>query len=367
MIIILFDAITLSKFNGGLTAGHRSIFDLRSFVKELDMKKIQNASLAAGLFTAMMLGAGSTVSASERTFITIGTGGPTGVYFVSGNAICRMIHKEAAEGRKKGRKHGIRCAAPSSAGSTYNIAQITTGEFDFGVSQSDWQYHSYNGSSDKVTNSKDLRAVFSVHPEPYQLIAAKGSGIKSWMDMKGKRFNMGNPGSGQRATTELLMERYKTSKDYFELVTEMTSSEHSKALCDGKIDAYGYVVGIPNSGVAVATEGCGAYIVELNSDVEKGLIKEFPFYGPVNIPKGAYSSVMEPVTTFGGYATIVTSAKVSEDVVYEVVRAVFENLEDFKKLHPAYSILTPEGMIKNGNSAPLHPGAVKYYKEKGLM
>ena len=137
------------------------------------------------------------------------------------------------------------------------------------------------------------------------------------------------------------MERYKTSKDYFELVTEMTSSEHSKALCDGKIDAYGYVVGIPNSGVAVATEGCGAYIVELNSDVEKGLIKEFPFYGPVNIPKGAYSSVMEPVTTFGGYATIVTSAKVSEDVVYEVVRAVFENLEDFKKLHPAYSILTP--------------------------
>lgn len=326
-------------------------------------KSIRMSSLAI----ILALAAGPNVSAADKTFITIGTGGPTGVYFVSGNAICRMIHREAAEGRKKGRKHGIRCSAPSSAGSTYNIAQISAGEFDFGVSQSDWQYHSYNGTSKKVTQNKDLRAVFSVHPEPYQLIAAKGSGIKSWKDMKGKRFNMGNPGSGQRATTELLMERYKTPKDYFKLVTEMTSSEHSKALCDGKIDAYGYVVGIPNSGVAVATEGCGAYIVDLSTDVENGLIKEFPFYGPVNIPKGAYSSVTTPVTTFGGYATIVTSAKVADDVVYEVVRAVFENLDDFKKLHPAYSILTAKGMIKNGISAPLHPGAVKYYKEKGLM
>ncbi len=331
------------------------------------MRILRKTLLASVCATAALFGANMSAHSAEKTFITIGTGGPTGVYFVTGNAICRMIHKEAAEGRKKGRKHGIRCSAPSSAGSTYNIAQITAGEFDFGVSQSDWQYHSYKGDSDKVTKNKDLRAVFSVHPEPYQLIAAKGSGIKSWKDMKGKRFNMGNPGSGQRATTELLMERYKTPKDFFELVTEMTSSEHSKALCDGKIDAYGYVVGIPNSGVAVATEGCGAYIVDLNTGVEKGLISEFPFYGPVDIPKGAYSSVTAPVTTFGGYATIVTSAKVPENVVYEVVRAVFENLDDFKKLHPAYSILTPKGMIKNGNSAPLHPGAAKYYKEKGLM
>ena len=277
------------------------------------------------------------------------------------------VHKEAAEGRAEGRKHNIRCSAPSSAGSTYNIAQITEGEFDFGVAQSDWQYHSFNGSSEKVTHNPDLRAVFSVHPEPYQLIAAQDSGINEWMDLEGKRFNMGNPGSGQRATTELLMERYGTPEDFFSLVTEMTSSEHSTALCDGKIDAYGYVVGIPNSGVAVATEGCGAYIVNLDSDVERGLIEEFPFYGPVTIPEGAYTSTVEPVNTFGGYATFVTSASVSDDVVYEVVRAVFENLDDFKALHPAFSILTPEGMITNGLSAPLHPGAVRYYEEKGLL
>ena len=330
----------------------------------LNLKSIASA-VSAGLAGALLLAGGAV--AQEKTFITIGTGGPTGVYFVSGNAICRMVHKEAAEGRSSGRQHNIRCSAPSSAGSTYNIAQITEGEFDFGVAQSDWQHHSYHGSSDKVTHNSDLRAVFSVHPEPYQLIAAQDSGLQEWRDLEGKRFNMGNPGSGQRATTELLMERYGTPRDFFGLVTEMTSSEHSKALCDGKIDAYGYVVGIPNSGVAVATEGCGAYIVNLDTDVESGLIDEFPFYGPVVIPEGAYTSTTEPVTTFGGYATVVTSANVPEQVVYEVVRAVFENLDDFKSLHPAYQILTPEGMISNGLSAPLHAGAVKYYEEKGWM
>jgi uncharacterized protein len=320
------------------------------------------ASLSAGLVLAM-----APEASAAKKFITIGTGGPTGVYFVVGNAMCRMIHKEAAEGRKKGRKHGIRCSAPSSNGSTYNIAQITEGEFDFGVSQSDWQHHSYNGSSKKVTHNKDLRAVFSAHPEPYQLVVRADSGITKWKDMKGKKFNMGNPGSGQRATTELLMERYGTPKSFFGLVTEMTSTEHSKALCDGKIDAYGYVVGVPNSGVAVATDGCGAKIASLNTDVEKTLMKQFPFYGPVTIPKGVYKSTTEPVHTFGGYATVVSSAKVPNDIVYEVVRAVMENLDDFKKLHPAFQLLSPKGMIKNGNSAPIHDGAAKYYKEKGWM
>lgn len=323
-------------------------------------------SIAAVAVAAIPFIAAEPASAQNQ-FIAIGTGGPTGVYFVVGNSICRMLHKEAAEGRSQGRQHGIRCAAPSTAGSTYNIAQISEGELDFGVSQSDWQYHSYNGSSDKVTSYPELRSVFSVHPEPYQLIVGADSGISSWSDLEGKRFNMGNPGSGQRATTELLMERYGTGDDFFAALTDMTSTEHSQALCDGLIDAYGYVVGVPNSGVAVATEGCGAQIVTLDTEVEQGLIDEFPFYGPVVIPAGAYSSMDEEVKTFGGFATLVTSASVPEDVVYELVRAVFENFEDFKRLHPAFALLTPEGMIKDALSAPLHPGAEKYYKEKGWL
>ncbi len=304
---------------------------------------------------------------AETKFVTIGTGGPTGVYFVAGNAICRMIHKEAAEGRKQGRQHGYRCAAPSSNGSTYNLAQISQGEFEFGVSQSDWQYYAVNGTSEKVVNDPGFRSVFSVHPEPFQLIVSADSGIASWEDLKGKRLNIGNPGSGQRGTTELLMERYGTGRDYFGLITEMTSSEHSNALCDGNIDAFTYVVGVPNSGVAVATEGCGAQIVSLNTDVEKQLIEERPFYAATDIPAGVYSSQKEDVTTFGGYATIVSHENVDADLVYEVVRAVFENLDDFRALHPAFANLDPNSMIHNGNSAPLHEGAARYYREKGWI
>ena len=307
-------------------------------------------------------------AAEDIQYIAIGTGGPTGVYFVVGNAVCRMVNKAAAEGRE-GEHSGLRCSAPSTAGSTYNIAQICAGELDFGVAQSDWQYHAYNGDApDKVTACPKLRALFSVHGEPYQLIAGADSGIHSWDDLKGKRFNIGNPGSGQRGTTEELMAGHGWTKDDFAVATELTSTEQSTALCDGKIDAYGYTVGVPNAGVSVATDGCGAYIVDLSNDpVAKKLVAEHPYYAFTTIPKGTYATTDKDVVTFGVKATFVTSADVPDDVVYAVTKAVFENLDEFKSLHPAFANLDPKTMITDGLSAPLHPGAVKYYKEKGWM
>ena len=283
----------------------------------LSIKRLLIAFISFPLFI-------SGVSAAE--FISIGTGGPTGVYFVVGNSVCRMVHKEAAEGRKSGRKHGLRCAAPSTGGSNYNIGQIKEGELQFGVAQSDWQFHAYNGSSKWEGKKFDnLRAVFSVHPEPFQLIASSSSGISSWNDLKGKIVNIGNPGSGQRGTMEVLMKAKGTSIDDFKQATELTSSE-------------------------------------------KKLVNDNPFYAFANIPAGTfYKEQKQDAVTFGVMATFVSSADVSEEVVYEVVRAVFENLDDFKKLHPAFTNLDPKQMIANGLSAPLHDGAVKYYKEKGWM
>ena len=325
------------------------------------------ATLVAGLISLPLI-LPSTTLAAERVFIAIGTGGPTGVYFVVGNSVCRMVHKEAAEGRKQGRKHGIRCAAPSTGGSTYNIGQIKEGELDFGVAQSDWQYHAYNGTSKFKDNKFDkLRAVFSVHPEPFHIIVGAETRISSWEDLKGKRVNIGNPGSGQRGTMEVLMVAHGTTVDDFQAATELTSTEQSKALCDQKIDAYGYTVGVPNAGVAVATDGCSARIIDLSSDVEKRLVEENPFYAFATIPKGTYKTSNSDVTTFGVMATFVTSADQPDDVVYEVARAVFENIDDFKSLHPAFNNLDPAKMITDGLSAPLHPGAIKYYKEKGWM
>jgi len=332
-------------------------------------KKTLVSTAAIGLAVgAFMVTAADAQAQKKRQFIAIGTGGPTGVYFATGNAICRLVHKTAAEGRKTGRKHGIRCSAPSTGGSTYNIGQIRQGELDFGVAQSDWQYHAYNGSSKfKGNQYKKLRAVFSVHPEPFQIIVGKDSGINGWNDLKGKRVNIGNPGSGQRGTMEVLMRAHGTSKGDFKVATELTSTEQSKALCDGKIDAYGYTVGVPNAGVAIATDGCGAKIINLNGGAEKKLVNDNPFYAFATIPKGTYKTSDADVTTFGVKATFVTSADVDENLVYEVTRSVFENIADFRKLHPAFRNLDPKKMIKDGLSAPLHPGALKYYKEKGWM
>ena len=327
--------------------------------------------LTLAAFAAMAMGVTAVASqdahAQKKRFITIGTGGPTGVYFATGNAICRLIHKEAAEGRKKGRKHGIRCSAPSSAGSNYNISQIKEGEFDFGVAQSDWQYHAVNGSSKwKGKKFGKLRAVFSVHPEPIHLIVSGKSGINRWDDLKGKRVNIGNPGSGQRGTADFLMKESGWTKRTFALASELTSTEQSKALCDGKIDAYIYTVGVPNAGVSVATDGCGARIANFNNPMAKKLVKSRPYYAFATIPKGTYKTTTSDVTTFGVMATFVTSADVPADVVYEVTRAVMENIEDFRKLHPAFRNLDPKQMVRNGLSAPIHAGAARYYKEKGL-
>ena len=332
------------------------------------MKRLKLTMYAlAAVLLATPLAVADESSAPETQFISIGTGGPTGVYFVVGNSVCRMVHKEAAEGRKEGRKHGIRCAAPSTGGSTYNIGQICQGELEFGVAQSDWQFHAVNGSSEKVTNCPGLRAVFSVHGEPFHLIAADGSDIGSFPDTMGMRMNIGNPGSGQRGTTEVLMEGYGMTADDYAAATELTSTEQSQALCDGKIDAYGYTVGVPNAGVAVATDGCGAYIVNLTGEVEQKLVADNPYYAFTTIPAGTYKTTDADVTTFGVMATFVTHESVSEDVVYEVTRAVMENLDDFRSLHPAFKNLDPADMIKNGLSAPIHPGAAKYYTEQGLM
>ncbi|MCV2868875.1 TAXI family TRAP transporter solute-binding subunit [Defluviimonas sp. WL0002] len=331
------------------------------------MNCTQTRAQTLGVIAVALSTAAAPVAAQETRFITVGTGGPTGVYFVVGNSVCRMVHKEAAEGRTEGRQHGLRCSAPSTAGSTYNIGQICAGELDFGVAQSDWQYHAYNGSApDRVNACPDLRAVFSVHPEPYQILAAKDSGIMSWNDLKGKRFNIGNPGSGQRGTTEELIEGHGWTLDDFAVATELTSTEQASALCDGNIDAFGYTVGVPNAGVAVATDGCDAYIVDMGEDpVAQELVAQHDYYAFNTIPAGTYFTTDKDVTTFGVMATFVTSASVPDDVVYEVTRAVFENLDDFRSLHPAFANLDPAKMTTDALSAPIHPGAQRYYDEMG--
>jgi TRAP transporter TAXI family solute receptor len=295
-------------------------------------------------------------------YVTIGTGGITGVYYPTGGAICRLVNKARKE-------HGIRCSVESTGGSIYNLNTIRAGELDMGVAQSDWQFHAYNGTSkfkDQGAN-KDLRAVFSVHPEPFTVVARKDSGIKNFMDIKGKRVNIGNPGSGQRGTMEVVMAAVGWTKADFKLVSELKSSEQAKALCDNKIDAMVYTVGHPSANIKEVTTTCDSVIVSVTGSTVDKLVNDNDYYRTATIPGGMYRGTDADTQTFGVGATFVSSSNVPEEVIYQVVKAVFENFDDFKKLHPAFANLDPKEMIKDGLSAPLHKGAIKYYKEVGLM
>ncbi|MCG7491051.1 TAXI family TRAP transporter solute-binding subunit [Vibrio sp. Of14-4] len=299
---------------------------------------------------------------AKDNYVTIGTGGVTGVYYPTGGAICRLVNKTKAI-------HGIRCSVISTGGSIYNVNTIRAGELDLGVVQSDWQYHSYKGTS-KFADAgpfKELRAVFSVHPEPFTVVARKDSGIKTFEDLKGKRVNIGNPGSGQRGTMDVLMERYNWSTEDFKLASELKASEQSKALCDGKLDAMIYVVGHPSAAIQEATTSCDSDIIEVSGPKIDQLIAEASYYRNATVPGGTYKGNPNDVNTFGVGATFVSSTAVSEEVIYHIVKSVFENFNNFKKLHPAFAHLKKEEMVKSGLTAPLHPGALKYYKEAGLI
>ena len=315
-------------------------------------------SLAAA--AAMALGSASPLAAQQQ-FISIGTGGVTGVYYPTGGAICRLVNKDRKE-------HGIRCSAESTGGSIYNINTIRAGELEFGVAQSDWQYHAYNGTSkfEEQGAFSDLRAVFSVHPEPVTVIASDASGINNLTDAKGKRLNIGNPGSGTRGTWEVIEAALGWERSDLKLAAEMKSAETGQAVCDGKIDAYFWLVGHPSALTQESLATCDAHLVNVEGEAIDKLVADNSFYRKAVIPAGMYNNE-EDINTFGVGATFVTSSQVPDDVVYVVVKAVFENFDQFKKLHPAFANLTEEQMIKDSLSAPLHNGAVKYYQERGWM
>ncbi len=322
------------------------------------MKKFYAASLGITLGIVLVM---PNVGHAQQKFISIGTGGVTGVYYPTGGAICRLVNKDR-------KTHGIRCSAESTGGSIYNINTIRAGELEFGVAQSDWQYHAYNGTSKFKDQGpfKNLRAVFSIHPEPVTVIASDASGIQNLTDAKGKRLNIGNPGSGTRGTWEVLENALGWKRSDLKLAAEMKSAETGQAVCDGKIDAYFWLVGHPSALTQESLSTCAAHLVNVTGPEIDKLVKENPYYRTATIPAGMYNN-KEDIKTFGVGATFVSSADVPDEVVYVVVKAVFDNFDQFKKLHPAFANLDPKQMIKDSLSAPLHPGAVKYYKEKGWM
>lgn len=293
--------------------------------------------------------------------ITIGTGAVTGVYYPLGGAICRLVNKEQ-------KTHGFRCTAQSTGGSVDNVSAILGGELDVGIAQSDVQYSALNGLADFEDKgpSRDLRAVFSVYAEPFTIVARKDAGIKKFDDLRGKRVNVGNPGSGSRATLEALMALKGWKMSDFAATLELKPAEQSQAMCDNKVQAILYVVGHPNGSILEATTACDSVLVDVSGPEVDKLVNDHPYYAKAVIPGNMYRSNPKDTNTFGVKATLVSSTRVPVDAVYALVKAVFDNFEEFQKLHPSFAGLKKETLISDGNTAPLHDGALKYFEEMRL-
>lgn len=319
------------------------------------MKNFFKLSLVASL--AM----GSMAAHAEDKFVTIGTGGQTGIYYVVGQSICQLVNRDIA-------KTNVKCNAPSTGASVANLNAIADKQMEMGIAQSDWQYHAYNGSSSfKGKKNDKLRAVFSIHPEPFTVMARTDAKIANFDDLKGKRVNVGDPGSGTRATMNVILAAKGWTDKEFKVASELKPAEMASVMCDNNLDAITYNVGHPNGALKEAAASCDAHLVPVTGEAIDKLVADHPYYAKATIPGGLYKGTDNPVDTFGVYATLVTSADVDADRVYTVVKAVFDNFDRFKRLHPAFENLKEEEMIKNALSAPLHEGAIRYYKERGWM
>ncbi|MES2983602.1 MAG: TAXI family TRAP transporter solute-binding subunit [Pseudomonadota bacterium] len=319
--------------------------------------KIMFAGLLAVLVVAL-----TPQARAQENIITIGTGSVTGVYYPAGGAICRLINR----GRKE---HGIRCFVESTGGSIYNIRALRDGEISFGIVQSDWQYNAYRGEGVFADGPpfRDLRSVFSLHSEMFTVAVGKNSNIKQFSDLKGKRVNLGDAGSGMREIMQSLMELHSWTKRSFEEASELKPTDAAKELCDGKIDAMVFAAGHPNGLIQEITTNCGAKIIPVEGAEVNKLLAENPFYARTAIPGGMYQGNPQNTPTFGVKATLVTTADADEETVYQLTKAVFDNFDSFKTLHFVFATLDKERMVSAGLIAPIHPGALRYFREAGLI
>lgn len=330
------------------------------------MKRQMTIFLAAWFIASGLFSAVPDDLRAEEVFITIGGGDVSGVYFPTGLAIAKMINNRRPE-------YHIRAAVEATMGSTFNLNAILAGYMDFGLAQSDIQYHAVNGRVNwaKKGPQKELRAVFSIHHEPLTLVAAVDPGIQNIADLRGKRVSIGNPGFTQhRIVVDALKAAGLDPKGDIS-PQEVFASEAPALLEDNRIDAYFFTVGHPSETIRRALSNKRrARVVPMSGPVIDKLAADNPYYIKTVIEMQrlypGLAGQLDEVATFGVVATLCTSTRVPEEVVYTLTKIVFENLDEFRRQHPAFAGLTKEGM-REGLTAPLHPGAIKYFKEVGLM
>jgi uncharacterized protein len=324
---------------------------------------VKKTMLALVLVCAAAAGTGGSnapADAAKKTFVVIGGGSETGVYYQVALGVCKLVNEKLGG-------QGYDCKGQPALGSVTNINAMSRGYLDFAVVQSDVNWKAYHGEEDwKGKPYKGLRSVFSIYPETVMLVTRADIGIKSVTDLRGKRVNIGNRGSGFRKNVEDILKIYGIDRRDDISARELDPQEAAQALQRGKIDAFFYTVGNPWDGGLALAKDVKIRMIPIDAPGIKKFVADHPYYVVAAIPSGIYEGVDQDVPTFAVKATLVTREEEPEEVVYNVVKTVFENLGRFRTMHPAFRSVQPQEMLK-GLSTPLHPGAVRYYKEKGWM
>lgn len=312
-----------------------------------------SARLLAALLGGLLLS--GPVAAQDEEPLVIATASPAGVYHVVGRALCRTLPGP--------------CQAEPTNGSSANLRALRQGDLKLALAQSDLHLYATLGTEGFQKDGPDpkLRSVFSLHNEPFTLVVRRDAGIKSLEDITGHNVNIGNPGSGQRGTMLRLMDAEGWSRSDFSSIHNLPADQQSMELCHGNIDAMVYTVGHPNASVAKAIRLCDAVLVDVEGDIIDLLVDAYPYFTKAWIPADIYGTDQPAVHTFGVKATLVASEDTDPDTVYRLVAAVFGDFDRFKASHPALGALTPEEMIHDGLTAPLHEGALRYYREQGWI
>lgn len=322
---------------------------------------MRSGSVKKGIFLLGCLGFLLTAySHADSRILTLGTGGVTGLYYPAGGAICRLVNQNRQQ-------HGIRCALRSTLGSVENLQQVIAGRLDMGVSEAGQLDNGYYGRGGFAKPSPQLRTLVGLYPEHISVLARKDSGIRSFADLKHKRFNLGKAGSSQRVTLDILMRARGWQREDFAALEELAPAEQAKALCDNRIDATLYVVGHPNGAIKEAIRDCDSHLIGLEPQDIKALIAYSPHYQALTLPGSLYSSSQPDVRTAGVNATLFTRNDLPDEAAYAIVQSLFEQFDQFRQLHPAFSPLKAEAMVQIPLAAPIHPGAARYFREKGWL
>lgn len=315
------------------------------------------------LLAAISLSAVPVRAADE---ITIGAGEKGGSYYEFGRSICRLVGRKTKD---------LSCSLlPSTRGdapddSLVNLVNVNNNAAEIGLARSDWHHFTVTGTGPVKYVSGELagiRSLFSIHVQPITLVARRDAGIKVLDDLKGKRVNIGRAYSDDRRSVELVLEAKNWTLKDFLLVDELSQADQRLAFCHNRVQAMFYMGTHPDASLSQTVKLCNATLVNISDAAIEKIVAAKPYLTHTTIAGGTYAEISEPVRTFGSTVTVVSSADVSEELVYGFVKAVFDNLPALKKSHSAFRNLDPAQMVQNGLTAPYHIGAMRYFREKGL-